>query len=99
MTLLRILPVLALAACASNPAPETTVSSCPGQRMVVASNDWSQAVDVYASTGAVLGSVRPRGREEFVLPEGVTWAYARAANRQQPQRVPRRFVQFRYLCQ
>lgn len=47
----------------------------------------------------LLGSVRPRGREEFVLPEGVTWAYARAANRQQPQRVPSRFVQFRYLCQ
>jgi hypothetical protein len=99
MRLMRILPVLALAACASNPAPDTTASTCPGQRMVVVNNDWNQAIDVYASTGAVIGSVRPREREEFVLPENARFAYARASSRQQPQRVPRQFVRFRYLCQ
>jgi len=101
MTRLRILTVLALSACASNPPPEATVSSCAGQRIVVASNDWNQTIDVHASKGAVLGSVHPGGRQEFVLPEGVTWAYARSANlsRSRPQRVLRRFVRFRYLCQ
>jgi hypothetical protein len=99
MSLLRILPVLALAGCATSPARDTTVSSCPGQRLVIVTNDWNQTVDVYASTGAVLGSVRPRGRQEFVLPDNARYAYGQAPPYARSRMVHRRLVRFRYVCQ
>jgi hypothetical protein len=92
------LSIPAVVACATLDPREPGDSRCNGQRTVVVGNYWNRAVDVYASTGGILGIVDPGRREEFVLPEPARYAYARSSYRRGPQRVPRSYVQFRYLC-
>jgi hypothetical protein len=100
MRLARILPLLALAACAGRPARENDISSsCPGQRSVVVTNSWNRTVDIYTSGDRIIGSVRPGGREELLLPDNATYAYARATPRVGNWQTPNsRVVRFRYLC-
>jgi hypothetical protein len=97
-SILAILSIPAVAACTAS-APRDTTGRCNGRRVVVVSNDWNRPVDVYASTGGILGIVDPGRREEFILPESATWAYARSSYRRGQQGAPRRFVRIRYECQ
>jgi hypothetical protein len=100
MRLASILPLLALAACAGRPVRENSIlSNCRGQRSVVVSNDWNQGVDIYASGDRIVGTVRPGGREELILPDNAAYVYARATPRAGNWQTPNgRVVRFRYLC-
>ena len=78
--------LLAAIACARRVAPVQQAADC-FDRIAIVSNNWTQAVDVYAqvrdqSTPIVLGTVRRGGRDEFVLPPGATYTYVRSAERQ-----------------
>jgi hypothetical protein len=98
-SILGILSIPAIAACATSPPRDAAVSRCAGQPIVVVNNDWNRPVDIYASTGAIHGIVEPGRREEFFLPRSAAYAYPRVSYRGSSQRVPRRAVRIRYFCQ
>jgi hypothetical protein len=95
LTLVSIAPVVA---CAARAPADASWSRCEGRRIVVVSNYWDRQVDVYASTGGIIGIVDPGRSEEFVLPGAASYAYPRASYRGRTQRVPRTVVRFRYRC-
>ena len=105
--ILLLLCVAALA-CAKRPAPapDPRVAQCRGDLVVIVSNNWTQSIDVYSgardqTAPIVIGSVRPGGRDELVLPLGSVYAYVRASEptaggyRPMP---PTNRVQLRYRC-
>ena len=94
--------VIGILACIPRAAPDTLETACTGDRVVIVSNNWSQMVDVFATTGQatpiVIGSVRPGGRDELVMPPGATYAYVRSAEARRGMLPPDNRVQIRYRC-
>ena len=95
---LQLLLVLAAAACYRNPeTPSQT--SCSGTRLVVVSNGWNRAVEVYAWQGgaqAILGIVTVGASGEFPMPTGSGRVGLRAeGGGNVPRRAP---IDTRYIC-
>jgi hypothetical protein len=98
MRLPSLLGCLVFAACATAPVRENDLARCRGHRIAIVSNDWRETVDVYGSGSRIIGTVRPRGREEFVLPDNVARVYATPTPHSRYGRVPRNSVRIRYQC-
>ena len=101
--------LLVLAACGGGrnpPSTDASIASCSGQRMVIVTNDWNEAVEVYATVAedarrSLLGIVTPGQRAEFGLPEGTKNVSSLPARSIQPSYMPpamRQLVRFRYSC-
>jgi hypothetical protein len=97
-TIVAVLSIPSIVACTARAPRDASLSRCEGRRVVVVSNDWNRSIDVYSSTGAIIGIVDPGRREEFLLPRSASYVYPVASYRGRRQRVPRTAVRVRYLC-
>jgi hypothetical protein len=105
-TLYRVIAVVtlsvALIACTRTAAREPRAAACQGERIVIVTNNWNRAVDVYASAGSaspiILGSVLPGGRDEFVMPFESTYAYTRPTDGAPTGNTTQGGAQLRYQC-
>ena len=99
---------LLLGACgnANNP-PQTGAKllACPGQQAVTVTNDWNEAVEIYANTDSaqpmLLGRLNPTEHVEFVLPAGTNAVKPVPARAIRPSYDPPamlQLVRFRYTC-
>jgi hypothetical protein len=97
-----------LGACgnANNP-PQTGAKllACPGQQVVMATNDWNEAVEIFANTDSaqpmLLGRLNPTEHVEFVLPAGTNAVKPVPARAIRPSYDPPgmlQLVRFRYTC-
>jgi hypothetical protein len=97
---------LALTACAANPEPDRTLDACAGQFVLIVSNDWTEAVEIYTTrlaqtTPLAVGTVLPGAREEFLLPGDTRRAYALALSGGRVYDIPRqsrRLIRVRHQC-
>lgn len=100
--------LLVAAGCGSRNPPSTDASAsrCAGQQAVIVTNDWNEAVDIYARIGDnaranLLGTVQPGERAEFGLRQGTRNVTAAPSRPIQPSFTPpamRSLVRFRYVC-
>jgi hypothetical protein len=102
------LAVLVAGACGNpNTPPQTGAKllACPGQQVVIATNDWNEAVEIYANTESaqptLLGRLNPTEHVEFVLPAGTNAVKPVPARAIRPSYDPPamlQLVRFRYTC-
>jgi hypothetical protein len=79
---------------------------CTGQQVLIVTNDWNEAVEVYASMqgqamAQTLGTVLAGSRAEFTLQPGTRSAAVRPARAIQPSYTPqgmRQLVRLRTVC-
>jgi hypothetical protein len=101
--------LLVAVACASNtPATSTRIAPCTGRQMLVVTNSLSEPVDVFVTTreamkSTLVGEVRAKAREEFVVSADASGAYAKAVGGDSPVATSRResdvnAVRFDYRC-
>jgi hypothetical protein len=103
-----ILSLGIVAACASNPPPDTAVpTSCFGDSYAIVTNDSPYDVDVWATVRSapaprVLGTVAVNARQEFLLPEATLTVYLRAVRtpgvQVQGRMGPSKTANLRYDC-
>ncbi|HTL05918.1 MAG TPA: hypothetical protein VL241_09235 [Gemmatimonadales bacterium] len=91
---------------ANRPQTGAKLLSCPGQQVVIATNDWNEAVELYAyitdsAQPQLLGRLNPTERVEFGLPAGTESVKSVPARAIAPSYEPpamKQLVRFRYLC-
>jgi hypothetical protein len=102
------LAVVVSGACGNPNNPAQTgakLLTCPGQQVAIVTNDWNEAVEIFASTDSaqptLLGRLNPTERVEFVLPAGTIAVKPVPARAIAPSYDPpamKQLVRFRYLC-
>ena len=99
--------LIVLAACgASRPRDGASVGAppaCPAQRVVIATNNWTQPVDLFAVVRGSqdplrLGFINARQRDEIPVPAATAYVYARPVDAGSRSYIPRHAVEIRYGC-
>ena len=88
------------------PQTGAKLQDCSGQQVVIAANDWNEAVEVYANVSdaaqpTLLGRLSPTERIEFPLPprtESIKLVPARAIAPSYDPPAMKQLVRLRYVC-